>query len=63
MQSSAIIVQGLANDIVKGSVLNRLVKEVGLSLLMDLYLCTAHPIWIYYSTSTLSLTIAGAMMG
>ncbi|MEM9678710.1 MAG: magnesium transporter [Bacteroidota bacterium] len=33
VQSSAIIVQGLANDVVKGSLLNRLVKEVGLSLI------------------------------
>jgi len=33
VQSSAIIVQGLANDIVKGSLLNRLLKEVGLSLI------------------------------
>jgi len=33
VQSSAIIVQGLANDNVKGSLLNRLIKEVGLSLI------------------------------
>lgn len=33
VQSSAIIVQGLANDIVKGSLFNRLLKEVGLSLI------------------------------
>lgn len=33
VQSSAIIVQGLANDTVKGSVFDRLVKEVGLSLI------------------------------
>lgn len=33
VQSSAIIVQGLANDVVKGSLLNRLVKELGLSLI------------------------------
>jgi magnesium transporter len=32
VQSSAIIVQGLANDVVKGSLFQRLVKEVGLSL-------------------------------
>ncbi len=29
VQSSAIIVQGLANDVVKGSLLSRLIKEVG----------------------------------
>jgi len=33
VQSSAIIVQGLANDNVKGSLFNRLLKEVGLALI------------------------------
>lgn len=33
VQSSAIIVQGLANNVVKGSLLSRLLKEVGLSLI------------------------------
>ena len=33
VQSSAIIVQGLANDVVKGSIISRLLKEVGLSLI------------------------------
>jgi magnesium transporter len=33
VQSSAIIVQGLANDVVKGSLLHRLLKEVGLGLI------------------------------
>jgi magnesium transporter len=33
VQSSAIIVQGIANDNVKGSIGNRLLKEVGLSLI------------------------------
>ena len=33
VQSSAIIVQGLANDVVKGSLLNRFLKELGLSLI------------------------------
>ncbi|WP_281987827.1 magnesium transporter [Aquimarina aggregata] len=33
VQSSAIIVQGLANDNVKGSLFSRLVKEIGLSLI------------------------------
>ncbi len=32
VQSSAIIVQGLANDNIKGSMFNRLLKEIGLSL-------------------------------
>ena len=38
VQSSAIIVQGLANDIVKGSLLKRLIKELGLSLINGLIL-------------------------
>ena len=33
VQSSAIIVQGLANDVVKGSLIKRLFKELGLSLI------------------------------
>ena len=38
VQSSAIIVQGLANDLVKGNVLKRLLKELGLSLINGLIL-------------------------
>ena len=38
VQSSAIIVQGLANDNVKGSLLKRLLKEVGLALINGLAL-------------------------
>jgi len=36
VQSSAIIVQGLANDLIKGSILKRLIKELGLSLINGL---------------------------
>ncbi|PWA11692.1 magnesium transporter [Flavobacterium laiguense] len=38
VQSSAIIVQGLANDTLSGSLFNRLIKEVSLSLLNGLIL-------------------------
>lgn len=38
VQSSAIVVQGLANDIIKGSLWNRLFKEIGLSLINGLVL-------------------------
>ncbi len=38
VQSSAIIVQGLANKIIKGSMWQRLLKEVGLSLINGLVL-------------------------
>jgi len=40
VQSSAIIVQGLANDTLSGSLFNRLVKEVSLSLLNGVILAT-----------------------
>ena len=38
VQSSAIIVQGLANNNIKGSLWNRLMKEIGLSLVNGLIL-------------------------
>jgi magnesium transporter len=38
VQSSAIIVQGLANDNVKGSLFNRFLKEMGLSIINGLAL-------------------------
>ena len=38
VQSSAIIVQGLANDVVKGSLVSRLLKELGLSLINGIIL-------------------------
>jgi len=40
VQSSAIIVQGLANDTLSGSIINRLLKEVSLSLLNGVILAT-----------------------
>jgi magnesium transporter len=40
VQSSAIIVQGLANDTLSGSLFNRLIKEVSLSLLNGVILAT-----------------------
>ncbi len=38
VQSSAIVVQGLANDIIKGSLWNRLLKEISLSLINGIIL-------------------------
>ena len=40
VQSSAIIVQGLANDTLSGSLFNRLIKEVSLSLLNGIILAS-----------------------
>ena len=65
VQSSAIIVQGLANDLVKGSLLNRLFKEVGLSLINGFALSVILIIFgqIINQDLFMSLTIAGSMMG
>ena len=65
VQSSAIIVQGLANDLVKGSLLSRLLKEVGLSLINGLILAIILVIFgqIVNQDIFMSLTIAGSMMG
>lgn len=64
VQSSAIIVQGLANNVVKGSLITRLVKEVGLSLINGLALSALLILFgiLINQELILSLTIAGAMM-
>ena len=64
VQSSAIIVQGLANDIVKGSLLKRLIKEVLLSLINGVALASLIMAFGYlrgYETA-FSLTIAIALV-
>jgi magnesium transporter len=64
VQSSAIIVQGLANDNVKGSLWNRLMKEIGLSLINGFALATLIMIFGFimdYHIS-FSLTIAIALI-
>ena len=64
VQSSAIIVQGLANDNLKGSLLSRLVKETGLSLISGFALSIVLIIFgqIIKQDLKLSLTIALSMM-
>lgn len=64
VQSSAIIVQGLANDVVKGSLWNRLVKEVGLSLINGIVLGALVIIFgmIMDYTIAFSLTIAISLL-
>ena len=64
VQSSAIIVQGLANDAVKGSLFKRLIKEVGLSLINGFALAL---IIIFFGALInqellVSFTIAGSMI-
>ena len=64
VQSSAIIVQGLANDNVKGSLLNRLIKEIGLSLINGIALAILVIIFGYIvgQDPTVSLTISISML-
>ena len=65
VQSSAIIVQGLANNVVKGSLLPLLFKEIGLGLINGLALALILILFGFIINQDLiiSLTIAGAMMG
>jgi magnesium transporter len=64
VQSSAIIVQGLANNNLKGSLLSRLIKEIGLSLINGFVLSILLIIFgqIINQDLKLSLTIALSMM-
>jgi magnesium transporter len=64
VQSSAIIVQGIANDTVKGSLFNRLVKEIGLSLINGFSLALVLLIFGQFIDQSflVSATIAGSMM-
>ena len=64
VQSSAIIVQGIANDAVKGSLFNRLLKEIGLSLINGFSLAIIILIFgqIINQSFLVSATIAGSMM-
>ena len=65
VQSSAIIVQGLANNVVKGSLITLLFKEIGLSLINGLALSIILILFgtIIQQDLIISLTIAGSMMG
>jgi len=64
VQSSAIIVQGIANDVVKGSLFNRLLKEIGLSLINGFSLALVIVIFGQFINQSflVSATIAGSMM-
>ena len=64
VQSSAIIVQGIANQVIKGSLINRLFKEIGLGLINGLILSIFLIIFgeIINQDMLLSLTVAGSMM-
>jgi magnesium transporter len=64
VQSSAIIVQGIANDVVKGSLFNRLIKEIGLSLINGFSLALVILLFGRFIDQSflVSATIAGSMM-
>ena len=64
VQSSAIIVQGIANGVVKGSLFKRLIKEIGLSLINGLSLSLVILVFGQFIDQAfmVSVTIAGSMM-
>jgi magnesium transporter len=74
VQSSAIIVQGLANNTLSGSLFNRLVKEVSLSLLNGVilavilfvgshYLRRQNGHWSIVTTALVSVIIIASLIG
>lgn len=64
VQSSAIIVQGLANDDVKGSINNRLIKEMLLALLNGVVLAIFLFlfVWIYQSDFKTALAVSVSLV-
>jgi magnesium transporter len=75
VQSSAIIVQGLANNTISGSIINRLLKEISLSLLNGIILATILFLGSYFllgydvkigeiiSVSLISVIIIASLIG
>ncbi|AZJ32918.1 magnesium transporter [Tenacibaculum mesophilum] len=63
VQSSAIIVQGLANDDVKGSVTNRLLKEMSLAAVNGLVLAIIlfFFIWVWKGDITIASAISSSL--
>ncbi|MDI9311769.1 MAG: magnesium transporter [Limnohabitans sp.] len=65
VQSSAIIVQGLANNSISGTILQRLLKELSLSLLNGLILCAILLLGSYYLLGFeihIGLTVTAALL-
>ena len=58
VQSSAIIVQGLANDEIKGSINNRLLKETLLSILNGVILAVLLFLFIYFWQGEIDIALA-----
>ncbi len=64
VQSSAIIVQGLANNNIKGSLWNRLLKEIGLSLVNGAALALLVLVYGFFQIedNTITYVIASSLM-
>lgn len=64
VQSSAIVVQGLANDVIKGSLISRLIKEVSLTILNGLILSIIIIVFglIINQSLEMSITISVSMI-
>ena len=64
VQSSAIVVQGLANDVIKGSIISRLFKEVSLTLLNGIILSIIVILFglVINQPMDMSLTISASMI-
>jgi magnesium transporter len=64
VQSSAIVVQGLANDVIKGSLISRLIKEVSLTILNGLILSIIIILFglIIHQSLEMSITISVSMI-
>ncbi|TYP99755.1 Mg2+ transporter MgtE [Tenacibaculum adriaticum] len=58
VQSSAIIVQGLANDGIKGSILKRLLKEISLAMVNGFFLAIFLFIFIWITKENIKLAFA-----
>ena len=64
VQSSAIVVQGLANDVIKGSLISRLIKEISLTVLNGIILSALIILFgfIIKQPIDMSITISVSMM-
>ncbi|TDQ28545.1 magnesium transporter [Tenacibaculum caenipelagi] len=61
VQSSAIIVQGLANDVIKGSLWNRLLKEISLAMLNGVILAILLFFFVWITKGDFQVAIAIAI--
>lgn len=57
VQSSAIIVQGLANDNIRGSMVNRMIKEIGLSIVNGVILAALIFVFGFFLDYSINISI------